>query len=53
MPKSLIQKEIKNRDLDLDDDEAINFFAKQFWVSPVVIANRLLRLGILLYAASF
>lgn len=53
MPKSLVQKEIRNRDLDLDDDEAINFLAKQFWVSPVAIANRLLRLGILLYAASY
>jgi len=52
MPKSLVQKEIKNRDLDLDDDEAIKFLAKQFWVSPVAIANRLLRLGIFLYAAS-
>lgn len=53
MPKSLVQKEIRNRDLDLDDDEAINFLAKQFWVSPVAIANRLSRLGILLYAASY
>ncbi len=53
MPRSLVQKEIQNRDLDLDDDEAINFIAKQFWVSPVAIANRLLRLGILLYAASY
>lgn len=53
MPKSLVQKEIKNRDLDLDDDEAINFLAKQFWVSPVAIANRLLSLGILLYAANY
>jgi Zn-dependent peptidase ImmA (M78 family) len=53
MPKSLVQKEIKNRDLDLDDDEAINFLAKQFWVSPVAIATRLLRLGILVYAASY
>jgi Zn-dependent peptidase ImmA (M78 family) len=53
MPKSLIQEEIKNRDLDLDDDVAINFLAKQFWVSPAAIASRLLRLGILLYAASY
>lgn len=53
MPRSLIQKEIKSRDLDLDDDEAIKIVAKQFWVSPVAIANRPLRLGILLYAASY
>jgi Zn-dependent peptidase ImmA (M78 family) len=52
MPKSLIEKEIKNRDLDLDDDEAIHFLAKQFWVSPVAIANRLLSLGMLPYPAN-
>lgn len=51
MPGSLVQKEITNRDLDLDDDEAINFLAKQFWVSPVAMANRLSRLGIFLNAA--
>ena len=51
MPKSLIEKEITNRDLDLDDDEAIHFLAKQFWVSPVAIANRLLNLGMILYQA--
>ena len=42
-----------NRDLDLDDDEVISFFAKQFWVSPVAIANRLLRLGMLLYPIDY
>jgi len=49
MPKDLVQKEIRHRDLDLDDDEAIKFLAKQFWVSPMAIANRLLRLGMFLY----
>lgn len=52
MPKSLVEREIKNRDLDLDDDEAIDFLAKQFWVSPAALANRLLRLGMLLYPAN-
>jgi len=51
MPKSLVQKEIRNRDLDLDDDEAISFLARQFWVSPMAMANRLLRLGMFRYPA--
>lgn len=49
MPKELLQKEIRHGDLDLDDDEAIRFLAKQFWVSPMAIASRLLRLGIFMY----
>lgn len=49
MPRSLVEKEIRYRDLDLDDDEAIKFLAQQFWVSPMAIASRLLRLGIFLY----
>lgn len=49
MPKDLVLKEVRHRDLDLDDDEAIRFLAKQFWVSPMAIASRLLRLEIFLY----
>lgn len=49
MPRCLVEKEIQHRDLDLDDDEAIKFLAKQFWVSPMAIASRLLRLGIFMF----
>jgi Zn-dependent peptidase ImmA (M78 family) len=49
MPKGLVLKEISDRDLDLDDDNAINHLAKYFWVSPALIANRLLNLQLLLY----
>jgi Zn-dependent peptidase ImmA (M78 family) len=51
MPKNLVEKEIRDRDLDLDDDDAVKFLAKQFWVSPMAIANKLLRLGIFEYPA--
>ena len=49
MPKNLVEKEIRNRDLNLDDDEAISYLAKQFWVSQAAMANRLLRLGMFRY----
>lgn len=52
LPKRLVLKEIQTGDLNLDDDEAIDLLAKQFWVSPVAMANRLLRLGILGYPAN-
>ncbi len=52
MPKSLVQKEIRNCDLDLDDDDSIKLLAKKFWVSQVAMANRVLRLGMLLYPAN-
>jgi Zn-dependent peptidase ImmA (M78 family) len=52
MPKGLVQKEIRNRDLDLDDDDSIELLAKKFWVSQPAMANRLLRLGMLLYPAN-
>jgi Zn-dependent peptidase ImmA (M78 family) len=45
MPKQFVLKEIQNDALNLDDDEAINYLAKQFWVSQMAITNRLLRLG--------
>jgi Zn-dependent peptidase ImmA (M78 family) len=51
MPQELVLKEIRDRDLDLDDDGAINHLAKYFWVSPALIANRLLNLYLLLYPA--
>jgi Zn-dependent peptidase ImmA (M78 family) len=51
MPKELVLKEIASRNLDLDDDDAINHLAKYFWVSPALLANRLLSLQLLLYPA--
>jgi Zn-dependent peptidase ImmA (M78 family) len=53
MPKELVFTEIRDRDLDLDDDQAINHLAKYFWVSPALIANRLLNLHLLLYLVVF
>jgi Zn-dependent peptidase ImmA (M78 family) len=53
IPGELIQKEIRNRDLNLDDDEAINLLAKQFWVSPPAMANRLMRLGMFRYPGNY
>ena len=51
MPKGLVLKEIGDRDLDLDDEAAINHLARYFWVSPALIANRILKLQLLLYPA--
>jgi Zn-dependent peptidase ImmA (M78 family) len=51
MPKELVLKEIRDRDLDLDDDNAINHLARYFWVSSALIAHRLLNLQLLLYPA--
>jgi Zn-dependent peptidase ImmA (M78 family) len=49
MPKELVLNEIRNRDLNLDDEDAINYLAKHFWVSSAAMANRLLNLQLLLY----
>jgi Zn-dependent peptidase ImmA (M78 family) len=52
MPRELVLKEIQNRDLNLDDEDAINHLSKYFWVSSAMVANRLLNLRLLLYVAT-
>jgi Zn-dependent peptidase ImmA (M78 family) len=47
MPKGLVQEEIRRRNLDLDDDDAIRGLAKEFYVSEPAIAIRLVNLGML------
>jgi len=47
MPKKLVQQEIRNNDLNLDDEDAISFLAKRFQVSSAAITNRLANLSIL------
>jgi Zn-dependent peptidase ImmA (M78 family) len=47
MPKGLVQEEIRRRNLDLDDEEAIRMLAKEFFVSEPALAIRLVGLGIL------
>ena len=47
MPKGLVQEQIRRHDLDLDDDEAIRFLAKEFYVSEPAIAIRLVNLRML------
>ena len=47
MPKGLVQEEIRRRNLDLDDEEAIRMLAKEFYVSEPAIAIRLVDLGML------
>jgi Zn-dependent peptidase ImmA (M78 family) len=47
MPKALVQEEIRRRNLDLDDEEAIRMLAKEFFVSEPAIAIRLVSLGML------
>jgi hypothetical protein len=44
-PRSLpAQKEIRSNDLNLDDEESINFLAKRFQVSAAAMSNRLMNL---------
>jgi Zn-dependent peptidase ImmA (M78 family) len=52
MPKGLVLKEIESRDLNLDDEDAIDHLAKYFWVSSAMVANRLFNLRLLLYPAT-
>ena len=47
MPSDLVQREIQKHDLDLDDDEAVAFLAKQFVVSSAAMTNRLMSLGLM------
>lgn len=47
MPRRLVQQEIRNNELNLDDNDAINFLAKRFQVSDAAMTNRLTNLGIL------
>ena len=47
MPRKLIQQEIRNNELNLDDEDAISFLAKRFQVSSAAMTNRLANLGIL------
>jgi len=48
MPRNLVKKELLSNDLNLDDEESIEFFAKRFQVSTPAMANRLLKLKVLL-----
>ena len=47
MPRSLVQKEIRGNDLNLDDEESINLLAKRFQVSAAAMSNRLMNLQLL------
>ena len=47
MPASLVRKEIRRHDLDLDDEEAIDLLAKRFQVRTAAMTNRLTTLGLL------
>jgi Zn-dependent peptidase ImmA (M78 family) len=47
MPASLVRKEIRRHDLDLDDAEGIDFLARRFQVSTAAMTNRLTTLGLL------
>jgi Zn-dependent peptidase ImmA (M78 family) len=47
MPKKLVQQEIRNNELNLDDEDAISSLAKRFQVSSAAMTNRLTNLGIL------
>lgn len=47
MPATLVRKEIRRHDLDLDDGEALDFLAKRFQVSTAAMTNRLTTLGLL------
>ena len=49
MPRGLVQQEIRARDLDLDDSEAIDLLAKRFQVSTAAMSNRLQNLRMLAY----
>ena len=48
MPRSAILKEIEFHDSDLDDEEAIKYFANRFRVNAAVVAGRLMNLQLLL-----
>jgi len=48
MPRSLIKQELLSNDLNLDDEESIDSFAKRFQVGTPAMANRLLKLKLLL-----
>lgn len=47
MPASLVRKEIRRHELDLDDSDAIDFLAGRFLVSTAAMTNRLTTLGLL------
>jgi Zn-dependent peptidase ImmA (M78 family) len=47
MPRRLVQQEIRNNQLNLDDEDAISLLAKRFQVSNAAMTNRLANLGIL------
>jgi hypothetical protein len=44
MPRRLVQQEIRNNELNLDDEDAISFLAKR---ANAAMTNRLENLGIL------
>ena len=43
----LVRKEVRNQDLDLDDDEARTLLAKRFQVRTAAMTHRLTNLGLL------
>jgi Zn-dependent peptidase ImmA (M78 family) len=47
MPRSLVKKELLSNDLNLDDEESIDFLAKRSQVSTAAMSNWLLNLNVL------
>lgn len=47
MPEALLKEKIIQKQLDLDDEEAVESLAKQFKVSVQALTHRLIRLGII------
>ena len=47
MSRSLVKKELLNNELNLDDDQSINYLAERFQVSTTTMASRLLNLRVL------
>jgi Zn-dependent peptidase ImmA (M78 family) len=47
MPRALVREEMRKRDLDLDDEDAIISLAKEFHAGAAAMSNRLFNLGVL------
>jgi hypothetical protein len=45
--RSLVKKELLSNDLNLDDEESIDFLAKRFQVSTAAMSHKLLNLNVL------
>jgi hypothetical protein len=50
MPARLVREEVRNHDLDLDDEEARTFRARRFQVRTAAMTHRLTNLGLLRYS---